>query len=137
MDLNPDELLPDELLFSSRLNGSSVKGSYSTFQFVLRLRDDVRSSLQKGEFNEEAIRANSTSIHENIHWWQHIGSNLGFLFSLAGPAFATACFDELNALVKNGLNYKSLKKFDKIYVEKYNKADIEELNFILNRQYHE
>lgn len=136
MSLNLQQLIPEEILFPSKLNGSSTRGSYSTTQFVLRLRDDIRRSLNQQDFDDTSISANSTAIHENIHWWQHIGSNIGFLYSLAGPALASSCFDPLKALVQKEHNFKSLKTFDEMYVSEHNSADILELNFVLNT-YHD
>ncbi len=68
----------EEFDYGSMLNGTSIKGSYSTMQFVLRLRDDIRTALNNKEIDFERIQASSTSIHENIHWWQHMGRTLVF-----------------------------------------------------------
>ena len=126
----------EEFDYNSILNGTTVKGSYSTTQFVVRFRDDIRTALRSRESDFETIQANSTSIHENIHWWQHIGSNFGFLFSLAYPAFAHTSKQNLDNIISQGLTYKSILKFDKEYYQKNGKSDIEDINIILNN-YHD
>ncbi|WAC11419.1 hypothetical protein [Dyadobacter pollutisoli] len=132
MNLNPTKLIPEETLFLSSLNGSRARGSYSTMQFVLRLRDDVRTILDEEQFDQEWLKANSTALHENIHWWQNIGSNFGFLLSLANPGFSSMCIDHFKGLVGKKMLYKPLIEFDKQYHDKYQKADINEINIILN-----
>ena len=125
----------EELLNNYALDGTSVKGSYNTMQFVLRLREDIRKA-RYSDFYPERVQANSTIIHENIHWWQHIGSNFGFLFSLSYPAFIHYSLESFHALIKDGLLYKSLLEFDKQYFKK-NKgiADIADLNAVINNYY--
>jgi len=138
------EKLSKKLLFTeeswdydSALNGTSIKGSYSTMQFVLRLRDDIREALNKNDVTDsEKIQATSTAIHENIHWWQHIGSNFGFIYSLAYPAFSHVTKENLSNLISQNLTFKSILKFGKQYYDKYQKADIPDLNVVLNN-YHD
>lgn len=126
----------DNSIFNSSLNGTNIRGSYSTMQFVLRLRDDVRSQLNENiEETYDKIQAFSTYLHENIHYWQHIGSNYGFLNSLSFPAFSTICLEELRELIKKEIKVKPIIKFDKDYYEKNKRADIPEINRILNTYY--
>jgi hypothetical protein len=33
--------------------------------------------------NFDGLQAFSTYLHETIHWWQHVGSTIGLLRSLA------------------------------------------------------
>lgn len=137
MQLTKDLLFSEEEFENnSMLNGTNVKGSYSTMQFVLRLRDDIKTALNKGGVEFEAIQATSTSIHENIHWWQHVGSNFGFIYSLSYPAFAHLTKENLEKLISIGIRYKSLIKFDKYYFNREGKNDIPDLNIILNN-YHD
>lgn len=119
----------------AQLNGTSIRGSYHWMQFVLRLRDDVREALTS-DVDFERIHAQSTAIHENIHWWQYMGSNFGFLFSLAYPAFVHVSGEDLLKVVSKGLTYKSLLKFDQEYYNKHGKADLENINLVLNN-YHD
>jgi len=121
----------EEFVHNSILNGTSVKGSYNTMQFVLRLRDDIRTALES-DLDFERINATSTSIHENIHWWQHMGSNFGFLFSLAYPALVHKTSVNLKAIISQGILLKSILKFDKEYFKVNGVADIEDINEILN-----
>lgn len=72
---------------------NSIQGTYSTLKFVLKLTPEIHkalSSLDDGIYGIsslrwETIQAFSTALHENIHWWQHIGSTSGFIYSLAAP----------------------------------------------------
>ncbi|WP_271729828.1 hypothetical protein [Aquimarina algiphila] len=124
----------EEFNCESTLNGTSIKGAYNTMRFVLRLSDDIRFALDS-EFEPEKIQASSTVIHENIHWWQHIGSNFGLLFSLVYPAFAHSTNKNLSRIISSGYKYKSIKKFDEHYYKKHNKSDIGDINMILNNFY--
>lgn len=136
-------ILQRDLLFTetefennSILNGTNVKGSYSTMQFVLRLRDDIRTALNKKEIDFETKQATSTSIHENVHWWQHVGSNFGFIHSLSYPAFTHLTKENLEKLISKGIKYKSILKFYEQYFQKNGKSDISDVNIILNN-YHD
>jgi hypothetical protein len=135
-------ILQKDLLFTQddniedySLEGTSVKGSYNTMQFVLRLRKDIRDG-RYSDFYPERTQANSTIIHENIHWWQHIGSNFGFLFSLSYPAFIHYSFENIQEIIKEKILFKPLLKYDKEYFEKNGIADLENLNVIINN-YHD
>jgi hypothetical protein len=74
--------------FESCLN---AHGMYETMRFVLRLsprNHELMDMLQANAFEleniqPEAIQAYSTYIHETVHWWQHVGSTSGLLFSLS------------------------------------------------------
>jgi len=130
-----NELLTTYEIDSLTFN-SSIQGSYSTHQFVLRLRQDVREYLQEGvEICPEKFQAFSTYLHENIHWWQHIGSNFGFILNSSYPSYAVSAFEHLKSLVGKGHLYKSLLKFDEKYFAKNGVADIGDLNVIVNNFY--
>src|ERR1700735_5647445 len=66
-------------------------GMYETMRFVLRLsprNHELMETIEAGGFESgpipsETIQAYSTYIHETIHWWQHVGSTSGLLFSLS------------------------------------------------------
>ncbi len=126
------ELLFSDNDFKSILDNTRTKGSYSTMQFVLRLRSDIRKGLGEMEDSPERIQATSTSIHENIHWWQHIGSNFGFLYSLSYPSLVHIIRDTLKS---EDLAFKPLVKLDQIIYEKTGNAGNRKLNFILNNYY--
>lgn len=116
------------------LEGTSIKGSYNTMQFALRLRKDIRDA-RFSDFYPERIQANSTVIHENIHWWQHMGSNFGFLFSLSYPAFIHYSSENIHGVIKDNILFKSLLKYDKEYFERNGIADLENLNVVINNYY--
>ncbi|MBC5992424.1 hypothetical protein [Pontibacter cellulosilyticus] len=124
----------EEQLNNYSLDGTSIKGSYSTMQFALRLRKDIRDA-QFSDFLPEQLQAKSTVLHENIHWWQHMGSNFGFLFSLSYPAFIHYSLNEIREVVKDNILFKSLLKFDKEYFEKNGIADLANLNVVINNYY--
>lgn len=115
---------------------SSVKGLYNTMQFVLRLNEDVRFHLKNGDDSDpDKIQASSTYLHETIHWWQHIGSNLGFIFNLSYPAFATDSNFMLIDLVKKGIKHKPIVQYEDKYYKKTGKTDVNELNRVVNNFY--
>ena len=68
-------------------------GLHHTQQFLLRLSPEIHRILgaiepgitTAGKLGHDATQAMSTYLHETIHWWQHIGSTLGFVFSLNYP----------------------------------------------------
>lgn len=74
----------------------NANGLYDPLQFVLRLRPDVHAELDSApngvvtlqELSSEQVLAFSTYFHENIHWWQHVGSVTGLFLSLIYPAQA-------------------------------------------------
>lgn len=115
---------------------SSIRGLYSTTQFVLRLNKDIRYVLKNEiELTPEKIQASSTYLHETIHWWQHIGSNLGFIFNLSYPAFAIESNFILKELIKKGIKYKPIINYERNHYEETGQTDIEELNRIVNTFY--
>lgn len=134
MEFNSDLLNTEE---QNTLNyNSSFKGCYNTMQFVIRLREDIRYQLNDQiDITPEKFQAFSTYLHENIHWWQHIGSNYGFLLSTSYPANAISSFGYLKKLVEKKIRYKSLLKYDEDYYQKNGKCDIEELNILTNNFY--
>lgn len=132
--LDTEEFFESDL--DSSLNGTKSKGTYSPMQFVIRLRDDVRTALKQDNTSFERIQAFSTFMHENIHWWQHVGSHLGFLTSLSYPAFAHSAHQDLNTLIKRNEKFKSIIEYDKHHYSKTGKHNNQEVNRILNN-YHD
>ncbi|HCM9243462.1 TPA: hypothetical protein N5L31_000724 [Enterobacter bugandensis] len=73
---------------------SQTRGSYNHIFYVLRLHPEVHqilSRVESGENTEDLIegeisQAMSTLFHENLHWWQYIGSTSGLIMSLSLPA---------------------------------------------------
>jgi hypothetical protein len=74
--------------FNACLN---AHGMYETMRFVLRLsprNHKLMAMIEESAFQPEyispdTIQAYSTYIHETVHWWQHVGSTSGLLFSLS------------------------------------------------------
>ena len=83
-----------------------VRGRYNTFEFTLRLSQEVHERIAKLDagihssrgLEFEDVEAFSTYLHETIHWWQHIGSTFGLIFSLTYPAEAHANHGRLKQL---------------------------------------
>lgn len=71
-----------------------AEGLYQTNHFVLRLSprnhqlvDEVTSSdFETRNATPDALRAYAVYLHETIHWWQHVGSTSGLVYSLVYPA---------------------------------------------------
>jgi hypothetical protein len=139
--LNPKLLLSDdfqEIDLKSSLKGTNTRGSYNPMQFVIRFRDDIHKALKinsNHSFNFDRIQAFSTFLHENIHWWQHVGSNIGFISSLSYPVIAHLAHKDLKTLIKRKEQYKSIMDYDSYYYSVHGKYDNMELNRILNNWY--
>lgn len=125
-----------ELLVTKEQNlglQSSIKGSYNTMQFVVRLSDSIRKELdEKVEMSSEKLQAFSTYLHENIHWWQHIGSNFGFLFSTSYPTYIIGSYSSLKKLVSKKILFKSILKYEEKLIKERGYCGISELNIIVN-----
>ena len=89
-----------EPTFASNLN---VHGMYETMRFLLRLSPRNHELMEMipasgvglGDLQPEAIQAFSTYLHETVHWWQHVGSTSGLLFSLS---YLAQCHSSLGQL---------------------------------------
>ncbi|EDP70660.1 hypothetical protein FBALC1_07873 [Flavobacteriales bacterium ALC-1] len=97
--------------FQSSYHGTKARGSYNTMRFVMKLRDDIVQAMNSEENSYEKIQAYSTYLHENIHWWQHVGSNFGFIYSLSYPAITMTSIVDLKELLKKKITVKPLIKF--------------------------
>jgi len=130
-----NELLETKELDNLQFN-SSIKGSYSTMQFVLKLNKEIRYYLNEpSETGFEKLQAFSTYLHETVHWWQHIGSNFGFILNSSFPAFAAGSISQLKSLIDQGIAIKSMLKYEKEYFQKKGIADIHDINIITNNFY--
>ncbi len=102
--------------FKSCLN---AHGMYETMRFVLRLsprNHDLMDMLEANAFklgntSSEVIQAYSTYIHETFHWWQHVGSTSGLLFSLSYPAQCHSSMGELQEVLATIGPKKPLKGY--------------------------
>ena len=99
----------------------NAHGMYETMRFVLRLSPRnhelmeviEEKGFQPDNVSSEVLQAYSTYIHETVHWWQHVGSTSGLLFSLSYLAQCHSNIDEL----KNVLNTIGAKKPLKGYTD--------------------
>jgi hypothetical protein len=64
-----------------------------------------------GDAPPEAIQAYSTYIHETVHWWQHVGSTSGLLFSLSYLAQCHSSLGELREVLATIGPKKPLKGY--------------------------
>lgn len=95
----------------------NAHGMYETMRFVLRLSPRNHELMEMIEANDfgpgppppEAIQAYSTYIHETIHWWQHVGSTSGLLFSMSYLAQVHSSIEELRDVVATFGPKKPLK----------------------------
>jgi hypothetical protein len=113
---------PDKDVFEGSVNyraALDVHGVYETMKFVLRLSprnhelvDSVESGIYKaGQISQEAIQAYSTYLHETVHWWQHVGSSSGLVFSLSYMAQSHSSMAQLLDVIATFGPIKSLKRW--------------------------
>lgn len=93
-------------------------GLYSTTEFVLRLSPRIHElvdALTRGDTAEHSpgdlFQAYSTFLHETLHWWQHMGSTTGLIYSLCYPASVTANLEQLSTTLREIGPRKSLKRW--------------------------
>jgi len=102
--------------FKSCLN---AHGMYETMRFVLRLSPRNHELMEMIEANafelgntpSEAAQAWSTYLHETVHWWQHVGSTSGLLFSLSYLAQCHSNMGELREVLATIGPKKPLKGY--------------------------
>lgn len=94
-------------------------GKYETMRFVLSLslrNHELMDSIKFGihsveEISFEALQAYSTYLHETVHWWQHVGSTSGLLFSLSYLGQTHGSMDELREILSTFGPKKPLKRW--------------------------
>ncbi|HWA96374.1 MAG TPA: hypothetical protein VG844_17390 [Terracidiphilus sp.] len=59
----------------------------------------------------EAVQAFSTYLHETVHWWQHVGSTSGLVYSLSYLAQCHSSLGELRTILATIGRKKSLKSY--------------------------
>lgn len=110
----------DELKFDPTFEAClQAHGMYETMRFVLRLsprNHELMEVIESNDFDAssvtpEVIQAYSTYIHETIHWWQHVGSTSGLLFSLSYLAQVHSSLDELKDVLATSGPKKPLKEW--------------------------
>jgi len=143
IDLNPDLLFSEEysdFLNDTPINGSTINGTYNPMQFVLRLSKDIHLTLKyikpgirySSELTSNQVQAFSSFMHENIHWWQHVGSNFGFISSLMFPVQTHINHSDLKKLIENKQAFKSILKYSEILFRETGRRDNPHINKILN-----
>jgi len=117
MSLDYNLIYTDPILNSELHAVLNAHGLYNTEQFVLRLsprnheliEEVTNGKFTSSEVSNEAIQAYSTYLHETIHWWQHIGSNIGFVLSLCYPNQTYSNADSIREWVTIGKAEKSIR----------------------------
>ena len=101
-------------------------GLYNTNEFVLRLSPRIHElvdALTRGDLSGHSIddlfQAYSTFVHETIHWWQHVGSTTGLIYSLSYPALVTANLQQLADVVRTVGPHKSLRRWAEDYQSRH------------------
>ena len=102
--------------FAASLN---AHGMYETMRFVLRLSprnhaliDSIGIGIKSiDEIGPDALQAYSTYIHETVHWWQHVGSTSGLIFSLSYLAQTHSSMGQLREVIAEFGLKKSLKRW--------------------------
>lgn len=78
---------------------SETMGRFDPMNSVLYLKDDIATALDtRGELPHSSVEepgspvslSFATYLHEIIHWWQHVGSTAGFIYSLGIPTQSLA-----------------------------------------------
>jgi hypothetical protein len=109
----------------------NAHGMYETMRFVLRLsprNHELMETIEadgfeSGPISSETIQAYSTYIHETIHWWQHVGSTSGLLFSLSYLAQSHSSMEQLREVLTTFGPKKSLKGWaDKVLLKEGDSA---------------
>lgn len=98
---------------------SQTRGSYNHVFYVLRLHPEVHKILSRVESGEntddlmegEISQAISTLFHENIHWWQYIGSTSGLIMSLSLPAQISSSLTFLKQYLELSGNKKPIATY--------------------------
>jgi hypothetical protein len=115
----------------------NARGSYSSLQFVLRLRPDIHAMLEQDgpiQFKStsfERAQAFSTYLHETIHWWQHVGSTVGLTLSLLQPAHSHLNRKRLLDTIRSHGAAKPLKRMVELFAEEDLPSD-HSLNYVVN-----
>jgi hypothetical protein len=91
--------------FAACLN---ARGVYNTIHFVLRLSPRIHKLIEAipagfhspKDLDSETIEAFSTYIHETVHWWQHVGSTAGLIYSLSYPTATHSNAESLKSVLQ-------------------------------------
>src|SRR4028119_1557652 len=110
---------------------------------VVDLPPDFRFALDQlgtgvysaGEISLKALDAQSTYLHETIHWWQHVGSTAGLVLSLSYPAQTHLNHAPLTSLLRAIGPRKSLRRLDLAKSAPVPEAARQDLNRVLNNRH--
>lgn len=135
--LEPQQLYAPNTFFACY----NERGLYHSAQFVLRLSpvvhglvDSITSKTEGQEITYEEISAYATFIHENVHWWQHVGSTVGLILSLGYPAQTHESIKSLLHLAKSREVSKSIRSWSERGFTPGNGLDddIKHANIVIN-----
>lgn len=96
-----------------------AEGLYQTNHFVLRLSprnhqlvDELTSaSFEMRNATPEALRAYAVYLHETIHWWQHVGSTSGLIYSLVYPAQTYSTLAQVRQVLQSSGPVKPIRQW--------------------------
>lgn len=143
MQLNP-KLLNDahhDDMFDRIGSDDATRGLYNHIFYVLRLHPDVHNILRKQKAGEEEYytqneisQAASTLFHENIHWWQYIGSTSGLIMSLNLPAQVTSSLSSFKEYLKLTGNKKPIITYsdNNLTTENIDSDEFKQVSNIIN-----
>lgn len=111
-----NDAIDDGAGFESSLN---AHGKYETMRFMLSLSPENHRHIETletgvydgGSVSPETLQAYSTYLHETVHWWQHVGSTSGLVFSLCYLGQSHASLTNLRAVLAKFGAKKSLKRW--------------------------
>jgi len=99
----------------------NAHGKYEPLFFVARLSRVRREAFDSIDFSKGHVdfskltddqqQALSTHFHETIHWWQHVGSTFGFVYSLSLPAQSYFNIGRLQRISAHDRVFKPLKRW--------------------------
>lgn len=107
------------------------RGLYNNVFYILRLRQDVHDVLRlmaSEESNDyytefEQLQAQSTLFHENLHWWQYIGSTSGLIMSLSLPAQVMASLSSFKEYLEIVGSKKPVIAYSEVYLTEENQDE--------------
>jgi hypothetical protein len=97
----------------------------------------VDSATQKKaeDITWEEFQAFSTYVHETVHWWQFIGSTIGFMLSMGYPAQAHVNMEALQKIAKSSVPQKPLMAWAEAEMRNgkdHSSPDVANANYVTN-----
>jgi len=120
--------------------GSYIRGVYTFPYYTLRVNPDVREILRRNNAEEnlhlltkgEIVLAGSTALHENLHWWQYIGSLSGIVFGLSLPALAICNKEYFDEFAEESGKFKPVIAYAKSLDYKMTEKEAPAINCLLD-----